>query len=280
MNIERPDGRRSRLIVFSDLDQTLLDGRTYSHAEAAPGLAMLEAQNVPLVLCTSKTRPEVEFLRRRLNNRHPFVVENGGAVYIPTDYFDFDFDYDSRTPDCFVLELGVPYRMLVRELAALKKKTGLPLRGFSDMTVQEVASRCRLSLLQAAWARQREYDEPFMIPAPETVAAVIAAATMPITQGGRFFHLAASDKGWAVGMLMALFRRAHPGAVSIGIGDAFNDLPLLKTVDIPVLVQGSDGGYDPRVAVPGLRYADGIGPAGWNAAIASLVDGASANLTR
>ncbi len=81
-------------------------------------------------------------------------------------------------------------------------------------------------------------------------------------------------------MLMALFKRSHPGAVSVGIGDALNDLPLLEAVDIPVLVQDTGGGYDPRIAFPGLRYADGIGPSGWNAAIASLVDGASANLTR
>jgi mannosyl-3-phosphoglycerate phosphatase len=142
-----------------------------------------------------------------------------------------------------------------------------------------VASLCGLSLLQAAWAKQREYDEPFVIPAPETAAAVIAAADIPITQGGRFYHLAASDKGRAVRMLMALFRRSRPGAVSVGIGDALNDLPLLKTVDIPILVQDTDGGYDPRVAVPGLRYADGIGPAGWSAAIANIFDGASMDLT-
>jgi mannosyl-3-phosphoglycerate phosphatase len=280
MNIEPPDGRRSRLIVFSDLDQSLLDGRDYSHAEAVPGLAKLEQQDIPLVLCTSKTRPEVEFHRSRLNNRHPFVVENGGAVHIPTGYFGFDFDHHRRMADCFVVELGIPYRVLVGALAELKRKTGLPLRGFSDMTIREVASRCRLSLLQAAWAKRREYDEPFLIPAPEAAAAVIDAADIPVTQGGRFFHLAASDKGRAVSMLMALFKRSHPGAVSVGIGDAFNDLPLLEAVDIPVLVQDSDGGYDPRIAFPGLRYADGIGPAGWNAAIASLVDGASTGLTR
>ena len=133
MHIERPDG--SRLIVFSDLDQTLLDGRNYSHAKALPGLALLEDQDIPLVLCTSKTRPEVEFHRYRLDNRHPFVVENGGAVHIPIDYFGFDFDHDRRTADGFVLELGVPYRVLVEALAQLKSKTGLPLRGFSDMTL-------------------------------------------------------------------------------------------------------------------------------------------------
>jgi mannosyl-3-phosphoglycerate phosphatase len=280
MHIERPDGYRPRLIVFSDLDQTLLDGRDYSHSKALPGLAVLEEQNIPLVLCTSKTRPEVEFHRSRLDNRHPFVVENGGAVHIPIDYFGFDFDYDRRTADCLVLELGLPYRVLVRALAELKRKTGLPLRGFSDMTVPEVASLCGLSLLQAAWAKRREFDEPFLIPAPEAAAAVIDAADLSVTQGGRFFHLAASDKGRAVSTLRALYERSHPGAVSVGIGDAFNDLPLLEAVDIPVLVQDSAGGYDSRVVFPGLQYADGIGPAGWNAAIAGLVDDASSGLTR
>jgi len=288
MNTERPDGRRSgrragrrsRFIVFSDLDQTLLDGRDYSHAEAVPGLQMLDEQDIPLVLCTSKTRSEVEFLRSRLNNRHPFVVENGGAVYIPTGYFGFNFDYDRRTADCFVLELGLPYRAQVRALAGLRRKTGLPLRGFSDMTVPEVASRCRLSRLQAAWAKRREYDEPFLIPTPEAVAAVKDAADIPLTQGGRFHHLAAGDKGRAVGKLMALFRRRRPDAVSIGIGDALNDLAMLEAVDIPVLVRDADGGYDARVACPGLRYADGIGPAGWNAAIANLVEDAATGLTR
>jgi mannosyl-3-phosphoglycerate phosphatase len=278
MNFERPDGRRSRLVVFSDLDQTLLDGRGYSHAEAVPGLALLEEQDIPLVLCTSKTRAEVEFHRSRLNNRHPFVVENGGAVHIPTDYFGFDFDRDRRSADYFVLELGNPYRVMVRALAELKRKTGLPLRGFSDMTVGEVASRCRLSLPEAAWAKQREYDEPFVIPKPKTAAAVEDASSIPLTRGGRFHHLSASDKGRAVTKLMALFRLAHPGIVSIGIGDALNDLPMLEAVDIPILVRGADGGYDEKVACPGLRYADGIGPVGWNAAITNLVENAATGL--
>ncbi|NQU59019.1 MAG: HAD-IIB family hydrolase [Rhodospirillales bacterium] len=279
MNIERPDRSRFGLVVFSDLDQTLLDDRDYSHARAVPGLTLLKEKNIPLVLCTSKTRPEVEFHRSHLNNRHPFVVENGGAIYIPTDYFGFDFAYHCRTDDYFVLKLGTSYRAVVRALSKLKRETGIPLRGFSDMTLEEVATRCNLSLDHAAWAKQREYDEPFLISAPQALPAVIDAANIPITQGGRFFHLASSDKGQAVSKLMALFRRANPDVISVGIGDAFNDLPLFAAVDIPVLVQDIDGGYDPRITLPGLRYAEGIGPAGWNAAITSLVNGVSTGLT-
>src|SRR3989339_344329 len=73
------------LIVFTDLDGTLLDHDTYAYDEARPGLDRLAAEGVPLVLVSSKTRPEIEELRARLGNRHPFVPENGGAIFIPRD---------------------------------------------------------------------------------------------------------------------------------------------------------------------------------------------------
>ncbi|MDH3595585.1 MAG: HAD-IIB family hydrolase [Rhodospirillales bacterium] len=279
MDTERQEGLRPGLVVFSDLDGTLLDGNDYSFDRAEPALRLLAERRIPLVLCSSKTRSEVEFYRERFGNRDPFVVENGGAVYVPRDYFAFGFDHDRATADYLVLELGTPYETLVHALGELKRKTGIPLRGFSDMTVEEVAARCALPLRQAARAKEREYDEPVLIPREGQVAAVMAAADLPVTQGDRFYHLSASDKGRAVSVLMGLFKRAHPDAVSVGIGDTLNDLPLLDAVDVPIVVQLDDGGYDRRVVVPGLRYADGVGPAGWNAAVTMLVDGAAADLT-
>jgi mannosyl-3-phosphoglycerate phosphatase len=280
MDADLQEGLRSRLIVFSDLDGTLLDGSNYSFDRARPALRLLAERRIPLVLCSSKTRPEVEYYRERLDNRDPFVVENGGAVYVPRDYFAFGFDHDRATADYFVVELGAPYETLVRALGELKRRTGVPLRGFSDMTIEEVAARCALPLCQAARAKQREHDEPFLVLEPEGVAAVMAAADISVTQGDRFHHLSTSDKGRAVSVLMDLFKRSRLEAVSVGIGDTLNDLPLLEAVEIPILVQLDDGGYDRRVAVPRLRYAEGVGPAGWNAAVTKLVDGAAANLTR
>ncbi len=46
-------------IVFSDLDGTLLDHRTYDYTPALPALASLQEKQIPLVFCTSKTAAEI-----------------------------------------------------------------------------------------------------------------------------------------------------------------------------------------------------------------------------
>ena len=70
-------------LVFSDLDGSLLDHDTYSHAAAAPALQRLDQHHIPLILVSSKTRVEIERLRSDLNNSHPFISENGAAVFVP-----------------------------------------------------------------------------------------------------------------------------------------------------------------------------------------------------
>ena len=51
------DGTR---LVITDLDGTLLDGETYDVRPAQPGLDALRERRVSLVLCSSKTRAEME----------------------------------------------------------------------------------------------------------------------------------------------------------------------------------------------------------------------------
>ena len=43
------------LLVFTDLDGTLLDHEDYSYAAANEALAELRSRRIPLILCSSKT---------------------------------------------------------------------------------------------------------------------------------------------------------------------------------------------------------------------------------
>lgn len=70
-----------QLVIFTDLDGTLLDKNSYSFAPARPALILLKKKDIPLIFCTSKTRAEIELYRRKIENSDPFISENGGGHF-------------------------------------------------------------------------------------------------------------------------------------------------------------------------------------------------------
>ncbi|MGW8161715.1 MAG: HAD-IIB family hydrolase, partial [Desulfobulbales bacterium] len=85
----------------------------------------------------------------------------------------------------------------------------------------------------------------------------VASHGLTITRGGRFYHLmgADQDKGRAVKETTRLFQAGCDNdLITVGLGDAQNDYPMLRVVDIPVLVPRPDGTYD-SMKIPGLRKA-------------------------
>ena len=63
-----PDGTQRAMVVFTDLDGTLLDKKTYSFEAAREALTELRARNIPLIVVSSKTRAEIEPIRLELRN--------------------------------------------------------------------------------------------------------------------------------------------------------------------------------------------------------------------
>lgn len=266
----------SQLVVLTDLDGSLLDANTYSFDAAREALEALRAHSIPLVLVSSKTRAEIERLRTGLDHHHPFVVENGGGVFIPAGYFDVPLNGAVLRDPYHVIQLGAPYDTLRLALQEIAHALGGRVRGFGDMTVEEIAERTGLSLEEARLATQREYDEPFEIESPplSTEAVRLAAEVRGLrcTCGGRFLHLTGpSDKGLACQRLITLYRRQYCAVTSVAIGDSVNDRSMLAVVDRPMLVQRADGSHDPAVDVPNLMRVPGIGPQGWNQAILALL---------
>ncbi|GAB4388826.1 MAG: mannosyl-3-phosphoglycerate phosphatase [Thermodesulfovibrionales bacterium] len=269
-----------KLVVFTDLDGTLLDYDSYSFEAARPALDALRARGVPLVVCSSKTRAEIERYRCRLENAHPFISENGGAIFIPRGYFGFPISCAPpeivRERDYCAIVLGARYHELRRALGELRGQ-GFAVRGFGDMTAEEVAETAGMSLEEARLAKQREFDEPFVLRGSEAEAdalfRAIEARGLRHTQG-RFFHImGASDKGMAVEILAEFFVRRDGAVVTAALGDSPNDIPMLEKVDYPIIVQKPGVGHDPRIRVRGLVKAEGVGPEGWNRAVLGLLEG-------
>jgi mannosyl-3-phosphoglycerate phosphatase len=270
-----------RWIFFTDLDGTLLDHAHYRWTAARRALEAIQRRDSPLVVVTSKSRAEVLTLLRDLGRRDPFVIENGGAIYVPAGYFPFGVKGARRAGGSWQqVALGTPRRKLVGALGRAARRTGVRVRGFAGMTVGEVAAATGLGLEQARRAVRREFDEPFLIldggaRAWPRLRGAIRRQGFEATRGSRFFHiLGPNDKGVAVRHLTQWFRRAWgTGVRTAGLGDSPNDIALLRNVEIPILVARPGGRYDSETlaAVPGIRRAGGVGPKGWDRAVRALL---------
>lgn len=272
--------RRRKILIYTDLDGTLLDHHTYSFQKALPALSQIKRRNIPLILCSSKTKGEIEEYQKKLRIKHPFISENGGAIFIPKGYFNKPEKNLKTKGRYLVLELGTPYEELRRRLFRVSYRFGVRVVGFGDLTTKQIASMFNLPYKEAKLAKKRGYDEPFYFQdeiEPKQIQAIereFKKSGLNLTKGGRFFHLLGqNNKGKAVRLLTRMYKRNwNTDLLIVGIGDSLNDLPMLKAVDVPILVKQKDSVYDKEILERlKVQKARGIGPSGWNRAVLELV---------
>ncbi|HVR70121.1 MAG TPA: HAD-IIB family hydrolase [Vicinamibacteria bacterium] len=264
------------LLVVTDLDGCLLDEQTYGYDAARPALASLAERRIPLVLCSSKTRAEVQPLARELG-AGPFIVENGGAIVVPPGHLLRLAG--RRDPEGYRhVVLGTGRDALVRALAELAEQAGARVRGFSSLGAEDVAALTGLAPPAAERALQREFDEPFLLESgsEERLARAATGRGLRITRGGRFHHLLGPvDKGRALQRLIALYAAEGFRFTVVALGDSPNDLSMLKVADRPILMPRPDGAVDEtlRRGLPRAAIAPAPGPAGWNVAVLATLAG-------
>lgn len=265
------------VMIFTDLDGTLLDHDTYEWEEAKPALERCKQLDVPLILVSSKTRAEMEILHKALGLTSPFISENGGGIFFPEEERR-PVPHDTRlAKGLWKWSLGLPYESLVESLREIREELGLDIRGFSDMSLEEISHLTGLDQDASRLASLREYDEPFIVvgEAENDARVLDEAATrrgLHLTRGGRFYHLQGkNDKGEAVEKLIAWYGEHHAQVFSIALGDSPNDFNMLKRVDHPVLVRSSGHFPELQEMIPGLIVTKEIGPKGWNTVVLEVL---------
>jgi len=263
-----------RIILFTDLDGTLLNTEDYGYAAALPVLETLKQQGVPVIPVTSKTRAEVETLIQQIGLTDPFVVENGSAIYIPRDTCPFELPDGEEVGSYRVVQLGVAYVMARAGLKAIAQEIGRPLKGFGDLSVEQVQQLTGLEAQDAQQAKMREFTEPFLTPkntAPEKLTAAVEEMGFKVVVGDRFSHLigAEAGKGVAVHTLVSLYATtfaAEDTITTIGLGNSPNDIDMLENVDHAIVLPGTTGPH-PKLSDRGWTIAPAPAPQGWAIAV-------------
>ncbi|MDQ7055199.1 MAG: HAD-IIB family hydrolase [Persephonella sp.] len=261
------------IVIFTDLDGSLLNHDDYSYADALPSLNRIKQRKIPLIFTTSKTRAEVELLQKEIGIKEPFIVENGAAVFFPEGYRNFQLNFP-QINGYRVIILGESYRYIRKFVEKVRGR--FKIKGFGDMTAEEITSLTDLPIEKARLAKIREFTEPFIIENPEILSRLEKEAkkhNLKITEGGRFYHLIGKnqDKGKAVKITTQIFRKHLKNIKTVGIGDSRNDIPMLEAVDIPVLIPKINKQYE-KINLSGIAKADFPGSRGWNQVVWRILD--------
>lgn len=266
-----------KMLVFTDLDGTLMDHDTYDFEPARPALEQLRSHGTPVIICSSKTRAEIEVYRNRMGLDTPFITENGGAILIPHLTLDLTgTDFVQKGPYDMVV-LGMPYADLCAIWEDIRHKERFLMKGFSEMTVEEIATHTGLPIEEARLAAQREYSEPFIFSDTpnqfERLGSLFKERGLRITRGGRFHHLMGkNDKGRAVRILSKIYAETCTDHAiwTVGLGDSDNDAPMLRHVDVPIVIRKKTGEWE-HIHDLDPVYSHKSGPEGWAEEILALL---------
>ena len=249
------------IAVFTDLDGTLLDHSSYSHAAAAPALERLRRESIPVVLCSSKTAAEIRVLQEELGLSHcPAIVENGAGVIMK-----------GMQP-----EQATDYEAIREQLDALPERLRREFRGFGDMSDGEVAELTGLSHEAATRARQRQFSEPGLWSGSDSEMSAflecLKEAGIQATQGGRFLTLS-FGRNKADGMREVAETLGLSS--TIALGDAPNDIDMLQSATRGVIIRNDHGPDLPVLegeAEGRIFRTEKPGPEGWNNAVLHLLE--------
>ncbi|MBA54029.1 MAG: mannosyl-3-phosphoglycerate phosphatase [Pseudomonadales bacterium] len=259
-----------QLLVFTDLDGTLLDHNSYSFQAALPALRRLKEMAIPVILNSSKTRPEMEALKQQLDNHTPFIVENGAAAIIPAGNLGRDSG--------LVVSFSAPLDEVLDALQELRQ-AGFQFRSFADMEAAEVAKVTGLPNMAAARAKQRIGTEPLLWLGSdvelEQFTRQLNQRGLQLIKGGRFYHaMGQYDKADAMQYLVKRYQSCYPDReiITIALGDSPNDARMLECADYAVIIKGVNSDKLNITGAGEVLRSEGEGPAGWDECIQSLLN--------
>lgn len=272
--------KEAGLAIFSDIDGTFLEpGVSPDVVKAA--MAEMGTRGI-VVLNSSRTADNMLRLQEEYDLRGPIVAENGGEICIPTNFININKvkeiigdKYPVYEKDGFIfVQIGENINGVIEKFEQIRHLFPGKTELTGEMSVETIM---RVFAVDEEEALKRQEDQK---PSREKAKYVIGMATdvdpdpeqiqiireearklgINITRAKYLWHIMGDgfDKGLAVRVATEIFRSENPNLVTVGVGDADNDIEMLEQCDRSYLVGDLKRQFPPHV----IRTSSD-GPSGW-----------------
>ena len=252
--------QKKQIIIFTDLDGSLLNKDTFMFDEIEDYFRELISKGIKIIPNSSKTEAELSDLNKQYNLDLSFIAENGSSIY------GLNLIH-KNLPERISLSRSTDqiYKVYSENIPSdLKQKITFILK----LKLKEQKEIFGLPLNKMMLAIKRDHSIPIRFNGTEIekneFVKIINDSGLTIQTGGRVMNICDNvNKSKAMSKTIELINKEIDNEIiTIGVGDNQNDIDMLKQSDYPCLVKNNS--FDSSlVNIDNLIQSTEPSPRGW-----------------
>jgi len=257
-----------KILIFTDLDGSLLHRDTFKFDPIKDYILSLVNQGIIIIPNSSKTEREIEKFSEELGVKLPYISENGSSIQ-GLNLINANFPNKivlSREKEELIKIFNdkVPEQLKDKciEISKINKKKQEKIFGQKDDNLKN--------------ALNRKYTLPFLFKGDKTeknkLSKILSSSSLTLQEGGRVVNLCDNiNKVKSMNKVIKILKKTEDRIKSIAVGDNYNDLEMLKNCDIPCLVFNDKFKLD-QININNLIFSNKPSPEGWADVIKKALD--------
>ena len=258
-----------QFLIFSDLDGTFLNHKTYSFGKLKEYINELDL-HFEIIFVSSKTYEEIIKIKNKLNINYPFIVENGACIFFPLDYFKnkkINLKLSKYKNHLGLKLTKFDSMKLVNLLKHFKRKYRFSF--YNELTDEKIFKITNLNIVDIKLSKLRKFTNPIYWEDSNTKKEnfknelKLLNTKFSIFEGGRFFHVLDNyDKGLALEKFLKIKKLWNNSYTTISLGDSENDIPMLELTDFGCIIKTKTN-KNLTLKKKNIFKSDLIAPEGW-----------------
>ena len=257
-----------KILIFTDLDGSLLHRDTFKFDLIKDYIVSLVDRGIIIIPNSSKTEKEIEKFNEELGVKLPYISENGSSIQglnLINANFPNKIVLSREKEDLIkIFNDEVPEQLKDKciQISKMNKKEQEKIFGQKDDNLKN--------------ALNRKYTLPFLFKGGKTeknkLTKILSSSSLTLQEGGRVVNLCDNtNKVKSMNKVIKILKKTEDKIQSIGVGDNYNDLEMLKNCDIPCLVFNDKFKLD-QINIDNLIFSNKPSPEGWADVIKKALD--------